>query len=134
MAVGSIGLMLGQSQKAGLWGFIGALLLSVGNILTSTLVWTALINTEAEPSQALAMINNIVMLLGFVLFGLVSIWVNTYPRWASILLLISPLISMPPMLTDYFALMWGLAYAAFGYRIWRPKTVPASKVSLSEFH
>ncbi|MFD0681820.1 MULTISPECIES: hypothetical protein [unclassified Paenibacillus] len=122
MAIGSIGLMLGQSQKAGIWGFIGSLLMAVGNIFTSSLVWTTLFKTITEPSQTFLMINNIVMLLGFVIFSLISIRVNVYPRWASILLLVSPLISMIPMFGDYFALMWGLAYVAFGYQIWKART------------
>ncbi|CAG7655033.1 hypothetical protein ACFQI7_32920 [Paenibacillus allorhizosphaerae] len=120
MAIGSIGIYMYEAVRTGVLGFIGCLLLSLGNMMTGCLVWSTIL--KAEPSEAalfLPIVNNALMLIGLVLFSFVTFRAGQLPRWAAVMLLIWVFLGFIPALSSWLTLLWGLAYVGLGYPVWR---------------
>ncbi|MFE5322976.1 hypothetical protein ACFQ88_30300 [Paenibacillus sp. NPDC056579] len=120
MAVGSLGLYLYQTIRTGVVGLVGCLLLSFSNMITGCLVWSTMLNAQpVDGVTILPIINEVTMLAGIILFSVVSIKARQLPLWASILLLVWPILGFIPALSQWFTLLWGLAYVGLGYKVWR---------------
>ena len=103
---GLLGVYGRQSRAAGAfgqWAFVVAFLgtaLTVGNVWAEVFVWPTL--TEVAPSTISGTITGVSPYLvaglnvsfplfgiGLILFGAATFWAGVYPRWASVLLIIS---------------------------------------------
>lgn len=118
MAVGSLGLFLFQSSRTGLLGFASSVALAVANMITSCLVWSTMLGAEQSGYEAVRTIDNVLMLFGLIAFGFVTWRAGKLPRWAAILLVVWPFLSYVPLLSNYIALLWGLAYIGLGLPVW----------------
>ncbi|MCR2805992.1 hypothetical protein [Paenibacillus soyae] len=134
MAIGSIAGFLAQSKETGLLGFISVLGMSVGNILTSALLFTLFILEPSAPRPEGAMVaiaqmgGMIGTTLCTLLFAILTFRAKVFPRWVAVLFVLN-LVSMFLPVEDnvYFALFWGLAYAGLGFCIWTGRMTPRSQ-------
>ena len=87
---GLIGIYGRQSRVAGtfgLWAFVVAFLgtaLTVGNVWAEVFVWPTLAQVAAGLNVSFPLFG-----IGLILFGAATFWAGVYPRWASVLLIIS---------------------------------------------
>jgi len=137
MAIGSIGLYLGQAERVGLLGLLGFLLLAVSNMLTASLVSMVLFlgadleNTYGNVS-VLQGVNNFFALLGFVISGIATIRARVLRLWAACLLTAVPFLAFIPFMGDYFPLIWGLSYVGLGLPLWLGGSQPHYSSELPE--
>src|SRR5215218_10278169 len=135
-----IGIYGPQSRAAGtfgLWPFVVVFLgtaLAVGNVWAEVFVYPTLAQLAPDMlsgagfgTEAAAYISAGLTLsyplcfLGLVLFGAATFWAGVYPRWASVLLIISMPVTMfldPTVGTfqeSIGQMLWGFAVAALGF-------------------
>jgi hypothetical protein len=150
-----------QRKQVGLVGFIGMLFLCLailfGDMLHCVLefsifpVLAAQVHTEAQMNtlqhiveqtynaSVLATLQQLaqpLLLLGLLLFSLVSIRARVFPRWPSLILLISLVLIVPTFIPTFitewiqvlrpFALSY-LGIAGFGFALLMERTVPQKK-------
>ncbi|CAI6082865.1 hypothetical protein COHCIP112018_03788 [Cohnella sp. JJ-181] len=131
MSVGTIALYLAQSRETGVLGFIGALGMIVGNILTTALVFTTFIlDTSQDPPEGLAvaitgMGSMIGMMGGTLLLTILTFRAKVFPIWVPILFVVMMASMFLPVADNkYFAFFWGLAYVGAGFCIWTGRLKP----------
>lgn len=138
MSVGTIALYLAQSKETGVIGFISILGIIIGNIITSGMVWTILsLGSVPETENLVVLISRMFsmvgLLLGTLVFTIVSFRAKVFPRWVVFLfVLMMGSMALPLEDNKWFAFFWGLAYVGFGYSIWAEKLNKKSSKAVSE--
>ena len=128
MSVGTIAAYLVQARETGVAGFVTALAITVANIVTTAMVWSTFVfGTDGpRPEGVLVdisqMINMIGMMLGTLVFAVLTFRAKVFPRWVPALMVLM-LVSLFLPIEDnkYFAAFWGLSYVGMGYCIWTGK-------------
>ncbi|RIX60327.1 hypothetical protein D3P08_01810 [Paenibacillus nanensis] len=136
MSAGTIAGFLAQ-RETGALGFISVLGMTVGNILTTALVFTVFVIEPGSPMPdgpivALTRIANMAgMILGTILFVIVTFRAKVFPRFVPILFIAMLLSQFLPVEDNvYFALFWGLAYVGMGFCIWTGRLTPRSQTEM----
>ncbi|WP_338450999.1 hypothetical protein R4Z09_03495 [Niallia oryzisoli] len=142
--IGTAGIYLYQAGKAGILGFIGFLITTVGNILVCTMVMISLfVNTALKDPQILEqelpgpvvpirLIMIITLNLGYILFGIATLRAKMLPRWGGALMILLVLMTFIPY-TDYlFAVVWGLFHIGLGWAVWSRSKGSENKVKLTQ--
>jgi len=131
MSVGTIGAYMVQSRETGIMGFIATLLVTVGNIIVTCLVWSvfALGDLATEQTGMFITISRMIgifgTMLGTLMFAFVTFRAKVFPRWIVVLHL---MMLGSIVLDEWFALFWGLSYVGMGYLIWTGKYAQPSAV------
>ncbi|MET3292425.1 UNVERIFIED_CONTAM: hypothetical protein ABID98_005122 [Brevibacillus sp. OAP136] len=124
MSAGTIGTYLVQSRETGIVGFLATLLIIVGNIIITSMVWNvfALGNILPENPGVFVTITRMIgmvgTMIGTLLFAIVTFRARVYPRWIVVL---NVLMMCTIVLDEWFAFFWGLSYVGMGYLIWTGK-------------
>ncbi|MEF3305400.1 hypothetical protein [Paenibacillus sp. GYB003] len=118
MAVGTLGLFLVQASRTGVLGFASSLAIAASNMITGCLVWSTMLGAEPTGYELVRTVNDALMLLGLLVFGIVTWRARVLPRWAAVLTVVWPVVGFFPFLGDYMALLWGLAYVGLGVPAW----------------
>lgn len=142
--IGTAGIYLYQAEKAGILGFIGFLITTLGNILVCSMVMISLfVNTALKDPQILEqdlpgpivpirLIMIITLNLGYILFGIATLRAKTLPRWGGALMILLVLMTFIPY-TDYlFAVVWGLFHIGLGWAVWSRSKGSEKKVELTQ--
>ena len=124
MSVATIAGFLAQKKETGMLGFISAVAMTIGNIVTTALVFTVFVMDPVDPMPEgpvvfiSRMISMVGLILGTILFIVVTFRAKVFPRLVPVLF-IAMLASqfLPVEYNVYFAAFWGLAYVAMGYCI-----------------
>ncbi|QOR67135.1 hypothetical protein IM538_02985 [Cytobacillus suaedae] len=117
MTVGAIGLYLAQADKIGVLGFIGFILLTIGNVLVSIGAFTTLIGFQ--PTSDVMFFPILLMgclTLGSILFSVATYRAKVLPRSGAVLMVVFILMMFSPA-GSYLALAWGLSYIILGYGV-----------------
>ncbi len=118
MGIGVFGLHLHQSTRAGMIGFVSAVLLSASSTLTAALVWSTMLGATAANGfdvGTMQAVNSLMSLVGMIGFAVATIRARVFPVWALILYLAFPVLSFLPFVANWATVPWGLSYIAFGY-------------------
>ncbi|QRG70112.1 hypothetical protein [Brevibacillus choshinensis] len=124
MSAGTIGTYLVQSRETGIAGFLATLLIIIGNIIITSMVWSVFAlgsNVPDNPGVFVVvtrMIGMVGTMLGTLLFAIVTFRARVYPRWIVVL---QVLMMCTIVLDEWFAFFWGLSYIGMGYLIWSGK-------------
>lgn len=125
MSACSIVIYLVQARETGVLGFISALGIIIGNVLTAALLFLTFIiaPTDPRPEDMVITITGMGSMIGLtggtLLFTIVTFRAKVFPRWVvglNALMLISGFLPMED--NKVFALFWGLAYVGMGFCIW----------------
>lgn len=134
MAVGSIAGYLVQSKETGWLGFISVLAITIGNVLTTALLFAVFILGPSAPKpDSLAMaITGMGSMIGLtggtLLFAIMTFRAKVFPRWVAVLYVIMILSAFLPVEDNvYMAFFWGLAYVGMGFCIWTGRLTPRSQ-------
>lgn len=126
LTIGTFGIYLHQAEAMGRYGMPVFYLVTFGNILTTLLVSLSLNDVlhgrgadaaPIFPFDLVILLNMLLMIFGHVLFGSLSFRAGKLPRWAGILLILTPAALFVPGLADWSAGLWGLAYMGFGLKV-----------------
>ncbi|MEK3885495.1 hypothetical protein [Paenibacillus sp. PL2-23] len=133
MAVGTIAGYLAQPKEIGMLGFISVLGMSISNVLTTALVFMVFVTGSAGPMPegplvGLTQLGSMVgLLLGTLLFAIVTFRAKVFPRWVPILFVANILSIFLPLEDNvYVAAFWGLAYVGLGFCIVTGRMTPRS--------
>jgi hypothetical protein len=142
--VGLIGLYARQAEKAGLLGLLAFLLtflstgLVYGWIWMEAFVWPVLAQAaprlldhpeqySATPLLVLAILGPLLLLVGWLLFGVVSLRAGVLPRWAAVLVLVGAAVTLVLSFVGT-GVPFGnnntlacLGFAWMGYAVWSRK-------------
>lgn len=125
MSVCSIAIYLVQSRETGGLGFISALGIIVGNILTTVLLFLTFVMEPGapEPDSLALTITGMGSMIGLtggtLLFAIVTYRARVFPRWIVGLHALMLLSAFLPIVDNkLFALFWGLTYVGMGFCIW----------------
>jgi len=128
MAVGTLAIYLVQARETGVLGFIAALAITVGNVLTAALVFVTFIFDPNGPApeglvvDITGMGSFFLITGGMVLMTLLMFRAKVFPRWVAGLFALMLLAGVVPIDDyKYFALFWGLSYVGAGFCIWKGK-------------
>lgn len=125
MAISSINLYLSQSRQTGAFGFIAALVLSVGNIfLACGFYGFFAYGSLPKPGTFVNIAESLTypgLLLGTIILMIVTFRAKLFPRWYIAIFILMLLFLGIPFLGDWFAFFWGLTYVAMGYTIFSEK-------------
>jgi len=125
MGISSFNLYLSQSRQTGVFGFIAALLLSVGNIiLASGFYGFFAYGSLPKPGTFVNIAESLTypgLLLGTIILMIVTFRAKLFPRWYIVIFILMILSLGIPFLGDWFAFFWGLTYVAMGYTIFTEK-------------
>ncbi|WP_217596480.1 hypothetical protein [Cohnella sp. GbtcB17] len=131
MSAGSFALYLAQARETGVLGFLSALGIVIGNVLTTALVFTTfIVDTAENPPEGLAvaitgMGNMIGMMGGTLLLTILTFRAKVFPVWVPILFVVMMASMFLPIADNkYFAFFWGLAYVGAGWCIWTGRLKP----------
>ncbi|OAS20683.1 hypothetical protein [Paenibacillus oryzisoli] len=139
MSVGSIAFYQVQSRETGVTGFITILAIIIGNILTTSMLWSQFATGGAVADKPVGLLFNISQMFGTIgflggtlIFMILTFLAKVFPRWVPALMLIMILSMFLPIADNkYFAFFWGLSYVGMGYCIWTNKLAntvsPASR-------
>lgn len=123
MTIGTIGFYVVQARESGRLGLIAALMLTIGNLFTAALVFTAFLLEPGERPENLAtavtQIGGMIgMAGGTLLLAIVTYRARVFPRWVAVLHLVMILSLFLPLDDNkLFALFWGISYVGAGYCI-----------------
>ncbi|WNC12947.1 hypothetical protein [Brevibacillus brevis] len=124
MSVGTIGTYLVQSRETGIVGFGATLLIIIGNIIITSMVWSVFALGSLAPEDpgvfvvVTRLISMVGTMLGTLLFAIVTFRARVYPRW---IVALHVLMMCTLVLDEWFAFFWGLSYVGMGYVIWTGK-------------
>ncbi|AJY76865.1 hypothetical protein [Paenibacillus beijingensis] len=128
MSVCSIAFYLVQSRETGVLGFISVLGISIGNVITTALLFTSFVmdTTAPKPDSIIVAISGMGTMIGLtggtLLLGIMTFRANVFPRWVVGLLVLMLLSAFLPVADNkLFALFWGLSYVGMGFCIWTGK-------------
>lgn len=124
LLLGLVGLYASQSEAAGVLGLVGFLVAFVGTALFSGAIWFELFITpslateapelaEAELGFAGFILSFLLVVIGWLLFGVATLRARVYPRWAAILLIVGAVISFIPIPLSGIALSVAVAWLGF---------------------
>jgi hypothetical protein len=140
-----VGLYSRQAKETRVLGFIAFLLAFVGIALIFGTIWGGFILTPGLARAAPAYLDSTVTqfsllpglvgyilpfmlaLLGILLFGVASLRAKVFPRWAAILLIVTPLLQVVksfiglPFVAD---MVFGIGLVGMGYALWSEKREP----------
>lgn len=108
LLLGLVGLYVRQSEAAGVPGLVGFLVAFAGTALLSGALWFELFITpalaveapglaEAELGLAGFVLSFLLVILGWLLFGVATLRARVYPRWAAVLLIVGAIASLAPI-------------------------------------
>jgi|SRR5215216_1160304 len=140
-----LGIYERQARAAGtlgLWAFVVAFLgttLQAGNVWAEVFVWPTLAQVapnillgQATEAPVYLMtgifLSGLIFFIGIILFGAATFWAGVYPRWASVLLIVSIPLTMfldPTQGTfqeSIGQILFGIAVAALGFYALRMAT------------
>ncbi|MDQ0245777.1 hypothetical protein J2S09_003355 [Bacillus fengqiuensis] len=138
--LGTAGIYLYQAEKAGILGFVGFIMTSLGNVIVCSMVSISLfVNTALMQPQILEqdlpgpigpirMVMMIGMSLGYILLGFVTLRAKMLPSWAGFLMILFVVLPFISFLGDYLAAVWGLIYIGLGWAVWSKSDVRENKV------
>lgn len=134
MSVGSIAGYLVQSKETGVLGFMSVLGITIGNILTTALLFAVFIlgPSAPEPDSLAMAITGMGSMIGLtggtLLFAILTFRAKVFPRWVAVLYVLMLLSTFLPVEDNvYFAFFWGLAYVGMGFCIWTGRLTPRSQ-------
>lgn len=134
MAVGSIAGYLVQSKETGLLGFISVFGITIGNILTTGMLFALFIlgPSAPKPESLVVAITGMGSMIGLtggtLLFVIMTFRAKVFPRWVAGLYLLMLLGAFIPVEDNvYFAFFWGLAYVGMGFCIWTGRLTPRTQ-------
>ncbi|KAA9022572.1 hypothetical protein [Niallia endozanthoxylica] len=142
--IGTAGIYLYQAEKAGILGFIGFFITTLGNILVCTMVMISLfVNTALQDPQVLEqdlpgpvvpirIIMMIAMNLGYILFGIATLRAKVLPRWGGALMILLVLMTFIPYTEYLFAVVWGLFNIGLGWAVWSKSNGSENKVEVTQ--
>lgn len=133
MSVASIAGYLAQQKETGALGFISVIAVTIGNILTTALLFAVFIlgPSAPKPDSAIMAITGMGSMAGLlggtILFVIVTFRAKVFPRFVPILFIAMLLSQFLPVEDNvYFAFFWGLAYVGMGFCIWTGRLTPRS--------
>lgn len=128
MSVGTIAAFMVQSRETGITGFITTLMIIIGNIITTAMVWSQFAAGAGAPMPegTLVNISRIIMMLGMMggslVFAIITFRAKVFPLWVpALFVLMLASMFLPIEDNKFFAAFWGIAYVGMGYCIWAGK-------------
>lgn len=108
LLIGLVGLYASQSEEVGVLGLVGFLVAFLGTVLLAGTLWFELFITpalavedaglaEAELGLAGFILAFLLVVLGWLLFGVATLRARVYPRWAAVLLVVGVVVSFFPI-------------------------------------
>jgi hypothetical protein len=145
LTLGLIGLYLCQADQTGSLGLIGFVVAVTGTVMASGTDWSAaffapwLADTspeilDSDPSGVFIagiMLTFLLLVLGYLLFGLASLRAKVLPGGASVLLMVGAVVFLVLSLINipFEAVIFGLAMAWMGYAVWSGAGEPELKAA-----
>ncbi len=124
LLLGLVGLYVRQSEAAGVLGFVGFLVAFLGTVLVSGALWFELFITpslaaeapglaEAELGLAGFILSFLLVIIGWILFGVATLRARVYPRPAAVLLIAGAVVSFAPIPLSGIILSVAVAWLGF---------------------
>ena len=124
LLLGLVGLYASQSKAAGVLGLVGFLVAFLGTALVSGALWFELFITpslateapelaEAELGLVGFILSFLLVIIGWVLFGVATLRARIYPRWAAVLLIVGAVVSFVPIPLSGIVLSVAVAWLGF---------------------
>ena len=124
LLLGLVGLYASQSKAAGALGLVGFLVAYLGTALVSGALWFELFITpslaaeapelaEAELGLVGFILSFLLVIIGWVLFGVATLRARIYPRWAAVLLIVGAVVSFVPIPLSGIVLSVAVAWLGF---------------------
>ncbi len=124
LLLGLVGLYAGQSEAAGILGLIGFLVAFLGTTLFSGALWFELFITpslaiqapdlaEAELGLTGFILSFLLVIAGWLLFGVATLRARVYPRPAAVLLVVGAVVSFAPVPLSGIVLSVAVAWLGF---------------------
>ncbi len=124
LLLGLVGLYASQSEAAGVLGFVGFLVAFLGTALVSGALWFELFITpslaaeapelaEAELGLAGFILSFLLVIIGWLLFGVATLRARVYPRPAAVLLIAGAVLSFAPIPLAGIVLSVAVAWLGF---------------------
>ena len=124
LLLGLVGLYASQSKAAGALGLVGFLVAFLGTALVSGALWFELFITpslaaeapelaEAELGLVGFILSFLLVIIGWVLFGVATLRARIYPRWAAVLLIVGAVVSFVPIPLSGIVLSVAVAWLGF---------------------
>ena len=124
LLLGLVGLYASQSEAAGVLGLVGFLGAFVGTALLSGAIWFELFITpslateapelaEAELGLAGFILSFLLVVIGWLVFGVATLRARVYPRWPAILLIVGVGLSFTPIPLSGIVLSVAVAWLGF---------------------
>lgn len=132
LLLGLVGLYVSQSEEVGVLGFVGFLAAFLGTVLLAGTLWFELFITpalavedaglaEAELGLAGFILAFLLVVLGWLLFGVATLRARVYPRWAAVLLIIGAVVSFVPI--PLSGIVFSVAVAWLGFILFTGRAV-----------
>lgn len=125
LLIGLVGLYARQSEAAGSLGLAGFLVAFLGTALLTGFLWAALFIAPDLAVEAPAVLDEgpppgffltlITFGVGWLLFGIATLWARVYPRIPAILLIIGAVIIILPL--PFTGIVLGIAVAWLGFAL-----------------
>ncbi len=124
LLLGLVGLYVRQSEAAGVLGLVGFLTAFLGTALVSGAVWFELFITpslateapelsESELGLAGFILSFLLVVIGWLLFGVATLRARVYPRLAAVLLIVGAVVSFAPIPLSGIVLSVAVAWLGF---------------------
>ena len=138
LLLGLVGLYSSQSEPAGFLGLLGFLVAFLGTALVSGALWFELFITpslaveapelaEAELGLAGFAISFLLVVVGWVLFGVATLRARVYPRLAAALLIVGAVASLVPI--PLSGVVLSVAVAWLGLMLFTGRGMPSEQPS-----
>ena len=138
LLLGLVGLYSSQSEPAGFLGLLGFLVAFLGTALVSGALWFELFITpslaveapelaEAELGLAGFAISFLLVVVGWVLFGVAALRARVYPRLAAALLIVGAVASLVPI--PLSGVVLSVAVAWLGLMLFTGRGMPSEQPS-----
>lgn len=132
LLLGLVGLYVSQSEEAGVLGFVGFLAAFLGTVLLGGTLWFELFITpalavedaglaEAELGLAGFILAFLLVVVGWLLFGVATLRDRVYPRWAGVLLIAGTVVSFVPI--PLSGIVFSVAIAWLGFILFTGRDV-----------
>lgn len=138
LLLGLVGLYVSQSEETGVLGLVGFLGAFLGTVLLAGTLWFELFITpalavenaglaEAELGLAGFILAFLLVILGWLLFGVATLRARIYPRWAAILLIVGVVLSFFPI--PLSGVVFSVAVAWMGFTLFTRRGATAEQPS-----
>lgn len=136
LLLGLVGLYVSQAEEAGVPGLVGFLAAFAGTVLLAGTLWFELFVTpalavedaglaEAELGLAGFILAFLLVLLGWLVFGVATLRARVYPRWAAVLLIVGVVLTFFPV--PLSGVVFSVAVAWLGFILFTGKSVPVGE-------